>query len=64
MVWVSDRCFIASDPAPLGQPDILARAAASRTVCKGDPGWSRPDLFKDLPAYQKYHPPQAGAAPQ
>jgi hypothetical protein len=33
-------------------------------VCKGDPGWSRADLFKDLPAYQKYHPPETGAPPK
>jgi hypothetical protein len=55
IVWVSDRCYIASSPPPLGMPDVIARALPTRTACRGDPGWSRPDLFKDLPAYQRYH---------
>jgi hypothetical protein len=59
IVWVSDRCFVASSPPPPGVPDIVARAIPTNTVCRGDPGWSRPDLFKDLPAYQRYHPQEA-----
>jgi hypothetical protein len=57
IVWVSDRCFIASAPPLLGTPDVIARAGATHTVCKGDPGWDDPGhLFKDLPAYERYHP--------
>jgi hypothetical protein len=55
IVYVSDHCYIASSPAPTGTADVIARARSTRTVCKGDPGWSRPDLFRDLPAYEKYH---------
>lgn len=55
VVFISDRCFIASAPPLLGTPDVIARAVPTRTVCKGDPGWSRADLFKDLPAYGRYH---------
>lgn len=62
IVFVSDRCFVASSPPPPGVPDVIARAIPTRTVCKGDPGWSRADLFKDLPAYRRYHP-DTGAKP-
>jgi hypothetical protein len=55
IVFVSDHCFVASPPPPLGTPDVIARAAPTRTVCRGDPGWSRADLFRDLPAYGRYH---------
>jgi hypothetical protein len=48
VVWVSDRCYVTSSPPPLGTADVIARAIPTRTVCKGDPGWSRGDLFKDL----------------
>ncbi|MBS0580151.1 MAG: hypothetical protein JSR36_12930 [Proteobacteria bacterium] len=52
-VWVSDRCYLIT-PAPLpGTPDVIARAVPTRTVCTGG---SRGDLFRDLPAYQRYHP--------
>jgi hypothetical protein len=60
IVYVSDHCFVASSPPPPGTPDVIARAVATRTVCKGDPGWSRPDLFKDLPAYERLHPKEPG----
>ncbi|MGH8267530.1 MAG: hypothetical protein ACRETS_09440 [Steroidobacteraceae bacterium] len=49
IVWVSARCYIVSEPA-LGLPGLLPN-----TVCQGD-SQPRGDLFKDLPAYQKYHP--------
>jgi hypothetical protein len=62
IVFVSDHCFVASSPPPPGTADILARAMPTRTVCRGDPGWSRADLFKDLPAYRRYHA-EAGAKP-
>ena len=59
-VWVSDRCFVVTSPPPLGAPDVIGRAIPTRTVCKGDPGWSRGDLFRDLPAYRRYHPAEPG----
>ena len=53
---MSARCrYIASSPPSPGTPDVIARAVPARLACPGDPGWSRPDLFKDLPAYQRYH---------
>jgi hypothetical protein len=55
IVWVSDRCYIVSGIPPLGLPDILAHSIPTRSVCQGDSG-PRSDLFKDLPAYKKYHP--------
>ncbi len=55
IVFVNDHCFVASDAVPPGTPDLIARARPTRTVCKGDPGWSRADLFRDLPAYRRYH---------
>jgi hypothetical protein len=60
IVYVSDHCYVAATAAPMGTADVLARARITSTVCKGDPGWSRPDLFKDLPAYQRYHPEDPG----
>ena len=54
VVWVSERCYIVSGVPPLGLPDVLARSIPTTTVCQDDsppPG----ELFKDLPAYQKYH---------
>jgi hypothetical protein len=55
IVWVSDRCYLVSDTPTLGMPQVLARSLPSRTVCQADSG-PRSDLFKDLPAYRKYHP--------
>lgn len=55
IVWVSDRCYIISDTPTLGLPEVLARSIPTRTVCQGD-SEPRGDLFKDLPAYKKYHP--------
>jgi hypothetical protein len=60
IIYVSDHCYIASTAAAMGSADVLARARTTSTVCKGDPGWSRPDLFKDLPAYRRYHPQEPG----
>jgi hypothetical protein len=56
VVWVSDRCYIVSEPPPLGMPDVLARSLGTRTVCQALPGPREGELFKDLPAYKKYHP--------
>jgi hypothetical protein len=55
VVWVSERCYIVSGVPPIGLPDVLARSIPTRTVCTDNsppPG----ELFKDLPAYQKFHP--------
>jgi len=54
IVWVSDRCYLVSESAPLGVPH---GSIPTMTICVGDSGQSRGDLFKDLPAYKK-HPPQ------
>jgi hypothetical protein len=56
IAWVSDRCYAASDPPPLWEPDILKRAGVTHTVCLPPNGPSRGELFKSLPAYKKYHP--------
>jgi hypothetical protein len=56
VVWVNDRCYIVSEPPPLGMPDVLARSLGTRTVCQAPPGPREGELFKDLPAYKKYHP--------
>lgn len=54
VVWVNDRCYIVSGVPPLGMPDVIARSIPTRTICQGDSA-PRGDLFKDLPAYEKYH---------
>jgi hypothetical protein len=56
IAWVSDRCYVASDPPPLWEPDILKRAEITHTVCLPPNGPSAGELFKRLPAYKKYHP--------
>jgi hypothetical protein len=56
IVWVSDRCYIVSELAPLGMPDVFARSRVTRTVCQGPPGPGTGELFRDLPAYKRYHP--------
>src|SRR5665213_3104454 len=55
VVWVSDRCFVVSEPPALGTPNAFAHLAIPHTQCTGSPG-PRSDLLKDLPAYQKLHP--------
>jgi hypothetical protein len=55
IVWVSPHCFIVSALPPLGLPDILARSMLTRTECQRD-AESQGYLFKDLPAFGKYHP--------
>ena len=56
IVWVNDRCFVVSEPPPLGTPDVFARAFSTRMGCQAPPGPREGELFKDLPAYKKYHP--------
>jgi hypothetical protein len=57
VVWVSDHCFVVAEPALAGTPNAFAHAALTHTQCERDPG-PRSDLFKQLPAYDKYHPTQ------
>ena len=54
--WVSDRCYVASDPPAPWEPDILKLAGMTHTVCLPPNGPSPGELFKSLPAYKKYHP--------
>ncbi|MGC1729818.1 MAG: hypothetical protein WA747_10600 [Steroidobacteraceae bacterium] len=56
IVWVSDRCYIVSEPAPLGTPDVFARSQGTKVACQAPPGPPPGQLFKDLPAYKRYHP--------
>jgi hypothetical protein len=56
IVWVSDRCYIISEPAPLGMPDVLARSRGTQITCQAPAGPPPGELFKALPAYRKYHP--------
>jgi hypothetical protein len=55
IVWISDRCYLISDTPTLAMPWVLARSIPARTVCQSD-AQPRSDLFKDLPAFSKYHP--------
>ncbi len=57
VIWVSDRCYILSQPAPLGMPDVFAHSLGTQMACQAPPGPPPGELFKDLPAYKKYHPP-------
>lgn len=63
VVWVSNRCFVVSEPPPLGMPDVFARSLGTHTSCQGPTGPREGELFKDLPAYRKSHPP-AGLQPK
>ena len=54
VVWVSDRCYVVSERAALGMPGVLAQSRPTHTVCV-DPRAPEGELFKDLPAYKKYH---------
>jgi hypothetical protein len=53
IVWVSDRCYIISEPAPLGIPDVFARSRGTQMACQAPRGPPPGELFKDLPAYRK-----------
>jgi hypothetical protein len=54
--WISDRCYIVSDPPPPGEPDFLKHARVSRGGCLPPPEADPGELFKNLPAYKKHHP--------
>lgn len=53
--WISARCYIISDPPPLGSPDFLRHAGVTRSGCLPPPGPDPGELFKSLPSYKKYH---------
>jgi hypothetical protein len=53
ILWVNDHCYLLSESAPLGVPQ---NSIPTRTVCVGDLGEPRGDLFKSLSAYKRYHP--------
>jgi hypothetical protein len=52
IVWVSNGCYFVSENAPF---DVPRGSIPTRTICVGDSGQPRGDLFKNLPAYTKYH---------
>lgn len=52
IVWVSNHCYVVSENARF---DVPRGSNPTRTICVGDTGQPRGDLFKDLPAYTKYH---------
>lgn len=56
IVWISDKCYVKSSKQLLGVPDLIARSMLSGTVCPGNSGTARGDLFEELPAYKKHHP--------
>jgi hypothetical protein len=58
IVWVTDRCYIVSEPQPLAMPDVFARSLGTPITCQAPPGPPPGELFKGLPAYKKYHPQQ------
>jgi hypothetical protein len=51
IVWTSDRCYLASDPALPGIPKGLNFSRFGCVDYSKPPG----ELFKDLPAYKKNH---------
>jgi hypothetical protein len=53
--WISARCYIISDPPPLGSPASLGHAGVTRGGCLPPPGPDPGELFKSLPAYKRYH---------
>jgi hypothetical protein len=54
VVWVSDHCFVMSEPQLAGTPNAFAHAALTHTQCERNPD-AKADLFKELPAYKKHN---------
>lgn len=54
--WISDRCYVISDPPVPGEPDFLKHARVTRGGCLPPPGPDPGELFKSLTAYKKLHP--------
>ena len=65
IIWVSPNCYVSSGPPPVGVPDTLARARTSHTVCPGfRHGPPKGDLFKEMQAYKRLHPPDPPDPPE
>ena len=56
VAWVTDNCYVISAAPPPGTPDVFARMTPTRTACI-HPSAPEGQLFKDLQAYKKFHPP-------
>lgn len=54
--WTSDRCYVVSDPPLPGEPDFLKHARVTHFGCLPPAGPEADELFRNLPAYKKYHP--------
>jgi hypothetical protein len=55
VVWVSEKCYIESQPPLPGTPPAFAAARTTRVYCPGGSTAVQADSFKD-PAYRKSHP--------
>jgi len=55
--WISDRCYIVSDPPSPFAPESFSHAGVTRSGCLPPAGPDPGELFKSLPAYKKLHPP-------
>lgn len=55
--WISDRCYIVSDPPSPFAPESFRHAGVTRSGCLPPPGPDPGELFKSLPAYKRLHPP-------
>jgi hypothetical protein len=55
--WISDRCYVVSDPPSPFAPESVRHAGVTRSGCLPPPGPDPGELFKSLPAYKKLHPP-------
>jgi hypothetical protein len=56
IVWISDKCYQVSGSSLLTVPELFSKAMLPKTICPRHSRKPRGDLFKDLPAYKKYHP--------
>lgn len=54
--WVSDRCYVVSDPPSPGEPDFLKNARLTHSGCLPPPGPDPGELFQSLSAYKRLHP--------
>ena len=54
--WISERCYIVSDPPTPGEPDYLKNARVTRGGCLPPPGPDPGEMFKSLRAYKRLHP--------
>jgi hypothetical protein len=56
IVWISDKCYQVSGSSLLTVPEMFSKTMLPKTICPRNSRKPRGDLFKDLPAYKKYHP--------